>query len=37
MKKKSKNILSKIISIFIAVVMIGSIAMPIILALLGSI
>jgi len=37
MNKKKKDLLTKIFSIFIAVIMLGSMAIPIILALLGSI
>ncbi len=36
MNKKKKDILAKIFSIFIAVIMLGSMAIPIILAILGS-
>ncbi len=35
MKKKTKQLLTKIFSIFIAVVMIGSITIPILLSILG--
>ncbi len=35
MKKKTKQLLTKIVSIFIAVVMIGSITIPILLTILG--